>query len=75
SQERETELVNWLYSEIRNNYHDVFRVELATPVSHSDTVDHFRKMGLHVEGKYKGRLNQKSGSSRMVVPLSWINAA
>lgn len=72
---RETELVSWLYGEISNKHQDVFRVEMMTPVSNADSVDHFRKMGLHVEGKYHSRLNHKSGASKMVVPLSWINAA
>lgn len=69
----EKERVAWLYGEIQNNYANVFRVEMTTPVSQSSTVEHFRSMGLTVEGKFLARLQGSSPESRPVVPLSWIN--
>ncbi len=70
---RETDLVNWLFGEIRNNYREVFRVELNTPVSSSATVDHYKNMGLVVKGNYLGRLKSKTTPFHLLVPLSWIN--
>ncbi len=70
---RETELVNWLFGEIQNNYREVFRVELNTPVSSSATVDHYKNMGLVVKGNYRGRLKGKTTTFHPLVPLSWIN--
>ncbi len=71
--EREKKLVNWLYGEIRRNHRDVFRVELNTPVSCAESVDHYIKMGLRVEGNYHGRLKHKTGEVNLTLPLSWIN--
>lgn len=71
--EREKQLVNWLYGEIQRKYRDVFRVELNTPVSCTESVDHFLKMGLRVEGNYHGRLKHKTGNVHLTLPLSWIN--
>lgn len=70
---RETEIVNWLFGEIRNNYREVFRVELNTPVSSSATVDHYENMGLAVKGNFRGRLKSKTSAFHPLVPLSWIN--
>lgn len=71
--EREKQLVNWLYGEIQTKHRDVFRVELSTPVSCPETVDHFIKMGLRIEGNYNGRLKYGTGHAHITVPLSWIN--
>ncbi len=71
--ESETKLVNWLYGEIQKKHSDVFRVELNAPFSNPDSVDHFRKMGLRVEGQYERRLSRSSGSVNLVIPLSWSN--
>ncbi len=71
--DREKELVNWLFGEIRSKHHNVFRVELNAPVSSSASVDHYKKMGLTVEGNYQGRLGSTSGQFRPLVPLSWTN--
>ncbi len=71
--EREKQLVNWLYGEIQSKHRDVFRVELNTPVSCTETVDHFLKMGLRVEGNYLGRLKHKTEEVHLTLPLSWIN--
>ncbi len=71
--EREKQLVNWLYGEIQSKHRDVFRVKLSTPVSCNETVDHFIKMGLRVEGNYQGRLKYKTGQVHLTLPLSWIN--
>lgn len=75
ARDRETELVSWLYGEIQDKHQDVFRVELEAPVCSYESVNHFRQMGLRVEGHYTGRLSPKSSPSTMMVPLSWINAA
>lgn len=72
---RETELVNWLVREIQSRHQDVFRVKLSAPVCNLQQVDYFMQLGLRIEGKYSCRLSNKSGSSTMVVPVSWINAA
>lgn len=69
----ETSLVNWLYSEIQNKHRDVFRVELNAPVSNPDSVNHFKKMGLMIEGKHEGRLSKSAGPFNLVIPLSWTN--
>ncbi len=71
--DRETEVVNWLFGEIRNKHHDVFRVEISTPVRRSASVDHYKKMGLTVEGNYDGRLQNNPGDFHLLVPLSWTN--
>ncbi len=71
--EREKQLVNWLYGEIKNKHRDVFRVELNTPVSCTETVDHFIKMGLRIEGNYHSRLKNKNVEVHLTLPLSWIN--
>ncbi len=70
---RETEIVNWLFGEIQDKHHNVFRVELNAPVTSSESVDHYKKMGLIVEGNYQGRLGSASGNFRPLVPLSWTN--
>lgn len=71
--DRETALVNWLFGEIQSKHRDVFRVQLHAPVNSAASVDHFHKMGLRVEGNYKGRLNEKTGSFHLLLPLSWDN--
>ncbi len=70
---REQNLVSWLFGEIQNKHHDVFRVELSTPVCNQSAVDFFRKMGLNVEGNYTGRLKPSHNPYKMMVPLSWTN--
>ena len=69
----ETQLVNWLLGEIRNKYHDVFRVKLNTPVSSNASVDYYKKMGLRVEGNFYGRLKNNAEQHRLLVPFSWFN--
>ncbi len=69
----ETELVNWLFAEIKKKHKDVFRVELSAFLYHSSSVDHFREMGIVVEGDYQRRLQNKAKRPAAVVPLSWIN--
>ena len=71
--ERETTLVNWLFGEIQNKHSNVFRVELNAPVSSTATVDHYKRMGLRVEGNYQGRLGANPGQFTPFVPLSWTN--
>ena len=71
----ETALVTWLFSEIQDKYKDVFRVEISAPVRLSSTVEHYKAMGLTVEGNYNGRLKEGSSVRCPVVPLSWINPA
>ncbi len=71
--ERETGLINWLFGEIQHKHSNVFRVELNAPVSSSATVDHYKKMGLRVEGNYQGRLGANTGHFIPLVPLSWTN--
>ncbi len=73
SADREKEIVTWLFGEIQEKHHNVFRVELNSPVSSSDSVAHYKKMGLTVEGNYNGRLGSSTGSFRPLVPLSWTN--
>ena len=70
---RETDLVNWLYAEIKKKHKDVFRVELSAPVSDTSSVEHFREMGIMVEGNYSGRLQSKARGFSPVIPLSWFN--
>ncbi len=72
-QERETELVNWLFGEIENKHQDVFRVKVNTPVRNSSSVDHYKKMGLTIEGNYNGRLKNNPGQFQPLIPLSWTN--
>ena len=71
--ERETTLVNWLFGEIRNNYRDVFRVEINTPITNSATVEFYKTLGLRIEGNYNGRLKNKPEHLNVNLPLSWIN--
>lgn len=71
--ERETALVNWLFGEIQDKHRNVFRVQLHSPVQSAASIDHYQKMGLRVEGNYKGRLNEKTGSFHLLLPLSWDN--
>ncbi len=71
--ERETTLVNWLFGEIKSKHSNVFRVELNAPVSSSASVDHYKKMGLRVEGNYQGRLGTNPGQFTPLIPLSWAN--
>ncbi len=71
--ERETSLVNWLFGEIQSKHSNVFRVELNAPVSSTDSVDHYKRMGLRVEGNYQGRLGANPGQFKPLVPLSWAN--
>lgn len=70
--ERETQIINWLYSEIQNKYKDAFKVKINTPVSSSVSVDFFKKMGLTIEANYNGRLNKHHGHLQLLLPLSWI---
>ncbi len=71
--ERETNLVNWLFGEIRNNHRDVFRVEVSTPITNSASVDFYKTLGLRIEGNYQGRLKNKPEHLHLNLPLSWIN--
>ncbi len=72
--DRETELVSWLFGEIRTRHHDVFRVEITAPVRNFASVDHYKKMGLTVEGNYERRLqNNPGGRFHLLIPLSWNN--
>ncbi len=71
--EQETSLVSWLFGEIEQKHHDVFRVELNTPVCSEASVNFFKKMGLTVEGNYNGRLKNKSPQRQLMLPLSWAN--
>lgn len=73
AQNRETELVNWLFGEIEKKHSNVFRVELNTFVKNAASVDHYKKMGLQVEGNFKGRLKNNDGAFQLLVPLSWSN--
>lgn len=70
---QETSLVSWLFGEIEQKHHDVFRVELNTPVCSEASVNFFKKMGLRVEGNYNGRLKSKSPQKQLMLPLSWTN--
>ena len=71
--ERETNLVNWLFGEIRNKHRDVFRVEVNTPITNSSSVDFYKTLGLRIEGNYQGRLKNKPEHLHLSLPLSWIN--
>lgn len=73
SNDRETTLVNWLFTEIRNNYQNVFRVKICTPVSSSTSVDFYKTLGIRVEGNYLGRMKSKPEHLNLSLPLSWIN--
>ncbi len=70
---REKELISWLFGEIQEKHHDVFRVELLTAVNHPGTVDHYKKMGLTIEGNYKGRMKNNPEKLNLFLPLSWTN--
>ncbi len=69
----ETELVSWLFSEIQNKHKDVFRVELSAPIRRSSSVEHYKAMGLTVQGNYSGRLKNELSDACPIIPLSWIN--
>ncbi len=71
--ERETKLVNWLFGEIQSKHSNVFRVELNAPVSSTASLDHYKSMGLRVEGNYQGRLGANPGQFTPLLPLSWVN--
>lgn len=70
---REKELVSWLFGEIQEKHRDVFRVELLSAVNHPGTVDHYKKMGLTIEGNYNGRMKHKAEKLNLLIPLSWTN--
>lgn len=70
--ERETQIINWLYSEIQNKYKDAFRVKINTPVSSSLSVEYYKKMGLTVEANCNGRLKKQHGNQQLLLPLSWM---
>lgn len=69
----ETDPVTWLFSEIKQKYKDVYRVELTTPVRRSSTVEQYKAMGLTVEGNYLGRLKDELSGTCPIIPFSWIN--
>lgn len=71
--QRETELVEWLYGEIENKHRDVFSVMLNTPVKSMETVKHFVEKGIQIIGNFTGRLSGANHKSITMLPLSWIN--
>ena len=68
-----TTLIEWLFKEVQEKYHDVFRVELTMPLNNTDTPDHFKAMGIHMTGNQKGRFRANGGVVLSVIPLSWMN--
>ncbi len=70
--ERETQIINWLYSEIQDRYKDAFRVKINTPVSSALSVEFYKKMGLTVEENCDGRLKKQHGHRQLLLPLSWM---
>lgn len=73
NEQRETELVNWLFEEIEKKHTDVFNVELTTPVSNLESLILYQQRGIQVEGNHKGRLKKGKNKGRSVLPLSWLN--
>ena len=71
--ERETELIEWLYGEIEQNHKDVFIVAISTPVQSITTISHYLQKGIKIGEKYHSRIKNQHQGQRTVLPLSWLN--
>jgi hypothetical protein len=71
--EFDTDLIEWLFSEIENKHKDVFSVEITAHVSCSTSMEQYLKKGISAEGNYQGRLKNQNSNYKTLIPLSWIN--
>jgi hypothetical protein len=71
--EKETDLIEWLYGEIETKHKDVFSVKVTTSVKTFSHIEHYRKKGILIEGNIDNRLKNSGNLWKSMLPFCWIN--
>lgn len=69
----DTELVDWLYSEVYRRHENVFRVEVTTSVSNDQSLEMLEEKGVIINGRTGNGASVKGKNARKVMPMFWFN--